>query len=139
MKPTLVIDCSITMAWCFSDEGTAETARIQDRLITEAAIVPAHWFLEVANVLAIAEKLQRIAAADCTQFVELLAAFDIQADNEYSSRAFSHILPLSRAHALTSYDAAYLDLAQRRQLPLASLDGDLRRIAVGLGLEVLGK
>ena len=72
MKPTLIIDCSMTMAWCFADEGTEETAKIQDRLITEAAIVPAHWFLEVANVLAMAEKRKRISAADSTEFVKLL-------------------------------------------------------------------
>jgi predicted nucleic acid-binding protein len=139
MKPTLIIDCSMTMAWCFADEGTDETAKIQDRLIAEAAVVPAHWFLEVANVLAMAEKRGRISAADSTQFVKLLTALDIQVDDEFLTRAFDHILPLSRSHALTSYDAAYLDLALRRQLPLASLDDNLRQVATRLGVEVLGK
>ncbi|MHB8973416.1 MAG: type II toxin-antitoxin system VapC family toxin [Pirellulaceae bacterium] len=139
MKPTLVLDCSMAMAWCFADEGTQGTAEIQDRLVAEAAIVPGHWFLEVANVLALAEKRQRISAADVVQFVKLLAAFDIQVDNEFSARAFDHILPLSRGHGLTTYDAAYLDLAIRRQLPLASLDDDLCRVAAHLDVAVLGK
>ncbi|NUQ61937.1 MAG: type II toxin-antitoxin system VapC family toxin [Pirellulales bacterium] len=139
MKPSLIIDCSLTMAWCFGDEGTEETARIQDRLVAEAAVVPAHWFLEVANVLAMAEKHKRISAADSTQFVAQLAALDIQIDDQSSGRAFDHLLPLSRSYGLTSYDAAYLDLALRRQLPLASLDDDLRCVAKSLGLEVLGK
>ena len=139
MKPTLIIDCSIAMAWCFADEGTEETAEIQDRLITEAAIVPAHWSLEVANVLAMAEKRKRISNADATEFVKLLGALDIQVDEETSARVFDHVLPLSRSHALTSYDAAYLELALRRRLPLASLDDDLRRAATNLGIQVLGK
>jgi predicted nucleic acid-binding protein len=139
MKPTLIIDCSIAMAWGFADEGTELTAKIQDRLITEAAIVPAHWSLEVANVLAMAEKRKRISIADATEFVKLLGALDIQVDEETSARVFDHILPLSRSHALTSYDAAYLELALRRRLPLASLDDDLRRVATSLGVQVLGK
>ena len=139
MKPALIIDCSITMAWCFADEGTDETAKIQDRLVTEAAIVPAHWSLEVANVLAMAEKRKRISAADSTEFVKLLGVLDIQIDEETPARVFAHVLPLSRSHALTSYDAAYVDLALRRHLPLASLDDDLRRVATSLGVQVLGK
>ena len=82
MTPTLIIDCSLTMSWCFADEATEETARIQDRLVTEAALAPAHWFLEVTNVLRMAEKRNRISAADATQFVQLLGALDIQVDDE---------------------------------------------------------
>lgn len=138
MKATLIIDCSITMAWCFADEGTEYTAHIQDRLIAEAALVPAHWVLEVTHVLAMAEKRKRISAADATEFVKLLAVLEIHIDNDASARAFRHILPLCRDHSLTSYDAAYLDLALRQQLPLASLDEDLCRAATSLGVEVLG-
>jgi len=139
MTPSLIIDCSITMAWCFADEATVETARVQDRLIAEAAVVPSHWFLEVVNVLVTAEKRERIASADVTSFLHLLAALDIQTDHETSTRAFDHLPALCRSHRLTSYDAAYLDLAVRRRLPLASLDDDLRQAAIGLGIEVLGK
>ena len=139
MTPSLIIDCSITMAWCFADEATVETARVQDRLIAEAAVVPSHWFLEVVNVLAMAEQRKRIAAADASNFLHLLAALDIQTDHETSARAFDHLPPLCRSHGLRSYDAAYLDLAVRRRLPLASLDDDLRQAAITLGIQVLGK
>ncbi len=139
MTPGLIIDCSITMAWCFADEATVETARVQDRLIAQAAVVPAHWFLEVVNVLVMAERRQRIAAADAVNFLHLLAALDIQTDHDTSARAFEHLPPLCRAHGLTSYDAAYLDLAVRRRLPLASLDDDLRQVAGRFGIQVLGK
>jgi predicted nucleic acid-binding protein len=139
MKPALILDCSMAMAWCFADESTPETARIQDRMAAEAAVVPGHWFLEVANVLAMAEKRKRISAGDSLQFVQLLSLLDIQVDEEASRRAFDPILPLCRKHGLTSYDAAYLDLALRRQVPLASLDDALRQAATSLGMQVLGK
>jgi len=139
MKPTLIIDCSMTMAWCFADESTPETVGIQDRLASEAAVVPAHWFLEVVNVLTIAEKRKRISPDDASQFVHMLSVLDIQVDEEASGRAFDHILPLCRSHGLTSYDAAYLDLVLRRQLPLASLDVALRQAVTSLGMQVLGK
>ena len=139
MTPTLIIDCSIAMAWCFSDEATKKTAELQDRLVEEAALVPAHWFLEVTNVLAMAEKRKRIPVVNTSRFLQLLSALDIQVDQEASTRAFDHLLPLCRNHRLTSYDAAYLDLAVRRQLPLASLDDDLRRAAASLGVALEGR
>jgi len=139
MTPALIIDCSITMAWCFADEATVETAAVQDRLIAEAAVVPSHWFLEVVNVLVMAEKRWRISAADASSFLQLLSALDIQPDHETFPRAFAQLPPLCRTHGLASYDAAYLDLALRRQLPLATLDDDLRRAAMGMGITVLGK
>ena len=139
MKPTLILDCSMTMAWCFADESTPETMSIQDRLASEAAVVPAHWFLEVVNVLTMAEKRKRISPDDASQFVQLLSVLDIQVDEEASRRAFDHILPLCRSHGLTSYDTAYLDLVLRRQLPLASLDDALRQGVTSHGMQVLGK
>jgi predicted nucleic acid-binding protein len=139
MKPTLIVDCSIAMAWCFGDESTRETSEVQNRLAAEAALVPALWFLEVANVLAMAEKRKRISATDSTQFVQLLSYLDIQVDEDDPRRAFNIVLPLCRSHGLTSYDATYLELAIRSQLPLASLDDALRRAATSVGLEVLGK
>jgi len=139
VKPTLIIDCSLTMALCFADEFTAAVGEVQDRMASEAALVPAHWSLEVANVLAMAEKRKRISNSDAAHFVRLLAGLDIQIDEESPSRVFDHVLPLCRSQSLTSYDAAYLDLALRTQLPLATLDNDLRRAATGLGVLLLGK
>ncbi len=139
MTPTLIIDCSITMSWCFADEATEASAQVQDRLVAEAAVVPSHWYLEVVNVLAMAEKRQRISAADSSQFLKLLDDVEIHDDGETAARAFHDLLPLCRSHGLTSYDAAYLELAIRRQLPLASLDDQLRQAAINVGVAVLGK
>ena len=139
MNPSLVVDSSMTVAWCFKEERTPATDAIQDRLVVEEALVPEHWFLEVANALLVGERRKRIKAADVSQFLRELNNLLIRVDDQLPMRAFDHILPLSRTHALTTYDAAYLDLALRRQLPLASLDYDLRRAATALGVQVLGK
>jgi predicted nucleic acid-binding protein len=139
MTPDLVIDCSVTMSWCFIEETTAATAAVQDRLQNEAALVPAHWFLEVTNVLWVAENRKRLSNSGADEFLAKLRLLEIQVDHESPARAFDHVLPLCRHHGLTSYDAAYLELALRRQLPLASLDDDLRAAANKLGVELLGK
>jgi predicted nucleic acid-binding protein len=139
LKPAFVIDCSITMTWCFGSEATAAAARIQDRLEKEPALVPAHWFLEVTNVLALAEKRKRITQAQSATFLGLLDDLEIVIDDAAPSRAFAHVLPLCRSHGLTSYDAAYLEVALRRGVPLATLDDDLRAGARSLGVDLLGK
>jgi len=139
LSAALIIDCSITMAWCFEDEATVAASIIQDRLDNETALVPSHWYLEVANVLAISERRNRISPTSSAEFLTWLASREIESDSEAQGRAFDHLLPLCRAHRLTAYDAVYLDLALRRRLPLASLDDDLRAAAESLGLEVLGR
>ncbi len=139
MNPALVVDSSITVAWCFTDEMTSATNEIQDRLAVEPALVPEHWCLEVANALLVSERRKRIVMTDVSQFLAALGHLLIQVDDQLSSRSFDHILPLSRTHNLTTYDAAYLDLAIRRGLPLASLDDDLRRAAKKVGVKLLGK
>src|SRR5207253_1828584 len=98
-----------------------------------------HWCLEVANALLVGERRKRIATAVVSQFLAALGNLLIQFDDQLPARAFDHILPLSRAYNLTTYDAAYLYLAIRRHLPLASLDMDLRRAAKAAGVKLLGK
>ncbi|MBI3184037.1 MAG: type II toxin-antitoxin system VapC family toxin [Myxococcales bacterium] len=134
-----IIDCSITMSWCFADEATPAASKVQDRLESEAALVPTHWCLEVVNVLAMAEKRKRITPAKSAAFLGLLKAVDIEIDGETAGRAFGHLLTLCRSHGLTSYDAAYLELALRRGLPLATLDDELRSAARKLGIGLIGK
>ena len=139
MNPAFIIDCSITMSWCFADEATPAASKVQNRLESEAALVPAHWGLEVVNVLAMAEKRKRITPAKGAEFLGLLNAVDIEVDGETAGRAFHQLPPLCRSHGLTSYDAAYLELALRRGLPLATLDDDLRSAAKKLGVGLIGK
>jgi predicted nucleic acid-binding protein len=139
MNAAFIVDCSLAMTWVFNDEATPATTSLLRRLATEAMLVPAHWFLEVANVLVVAERKGRITVAQSAQFLGLLSTLNVQVDDLVSPRAFDHVLPLARAHLLSSYDAAYLDLALRTQLPLASLDEPLCQAAAKLGVILLGK
>jgi predicted nucleic acid-binding protein len=100
--------------------------------------VPAWWFIEVTNVLAMAERKGRITPAQSDAFVADIDKLGIERDDEAPDRAFTHILALCRTHRLTSYDAIYLDLAVRCNLPLATLDVDLRKTAKKLGVRLLG-
>lgn len=139
MIPGFVLDASVTMAWCFPDEATTLTSGLLDRMKTEAAAIPAVWYLEITNALAVAERKGRIPPVEVARFIALLEQCDLEADDQPANQAFTHLLPLCRGHRLTSYDAAYLELALRRHLPLASLDDDLRAAATSLGVQVLGK
>ena len=137
MSAAFVLDCSIAMAWLFHDEATLETTALLNRLATETALVPSWWFIEITNVLALAERKGRITPAQSDAFVANLGKLGIERDDEAPDRAFTHLLALCRTHGLTSYDAIYLDLAVRRSLPLATLDQDLRRTGEKLGLRLL--
>jgi len=138
MSPAFVVDCSIAMAWLFNDEATPKTAALLNRLATETALVPAWWFIEITNVLAMAERKGRITPAQSDAFIADLGKLGIERDDAAPDRAFTHLLALCRMHRLTSYDAIYVDLAVRRNLPLATLDLDLRKTAKKLGVSLLG-
>jgi predicted nucleic acid-binding protein len=133
----LVIDASVALAWCFGDEQTEATARLLERVQTDAAAVPSLWHLEVANVLALAERRRRITSAESTELIALLETLEIVVDEETPARALNRVFDLAREQRLTAYDAAYLELAMRLGLPLASKDGDLCDAAERLGVSVL--
>lgn len=138
MSAAFVVDCSIAVAWLFHDEATPKTAVLLNRLATESALVPAWWFMEITNVLALAERKGRITPMQSDAFIADLSKLGIVRDDEAPDRAFTHILALCRTYRLTCYDAIYLDLAIRRSLPLATLDDDLRKTAKKLGIALLG-
>ena len=138
MNAAFVVDCSIAMAWLFQGEATPKTSALLNRLATETALVPAWWFIEITNVLALAERKRRITQAQSDAFLADLGKLGIERDDEAPDRAFTHLLALCRTHRLTSYDAIYLDLAIRQRLPLATLDDDLRKTAKKLGIGLLG-
>jgi predicted nucleic acid-binding protein len=132
-----VFDASVTMAWCFDDERTAATDALLTRLATSPATVPQIWPLEVANVLALAMRKGRLTPAKRAQFIALLEASPIHVDAATAGGAFGATLALADAHGLTVYDAAYLELATRLALPLATLDADLRGAAARAGVPLL--
>ncbi len=133
-----VLDASVTLAWCFADEATPATDDPLDRLTDEAAIAPALWPLEVANALAMAERRERMSGAALTRSVNLLQQLAVGIDDAAHQRAFGDLLSLARRERLTVYDAAYLELALRLGVPLASKDAKLRNAAARLGVALLG-
>lgn len=133
----LVLDASVALSWCFKNEATAAADRILERLGDETASVPAIWHLEIANGLALSERRRRITPARSAEFIALLETLEIIVDEETPSRALGRVLDLAREERLTAYDAAYLELAMRLGIRLASKDGDLCDAAERLGVNVL--
>jgi predicted nucleic acid-binding protein len=115
------------MAWSFEDESDAYA--VLDRLATTAAVVPALWPLEVANALLMGQRRRRFTEAETIKWTGILAALPIIVDAETNAHAWGTTLGLARRHSLTAYDAAYLELAIRRGLPLATIDAKLKTAA----------
>lgn len=140
MSLKFVLDCSVAAAWFFQDEAALPTDELLDQLIEDGqAVVAAHWALEVGNTLLMAEQRKRCSVAESGQFLAVLDALPIEADHDTAARASTSTLALARTHNLTVYDAAYLELAMRRGLPLATLDRELRTVARKIGIECLPK
>ena len=134
-----VLDASFTLCWCFENQATDYSEAILERLAGgEEASVPFIWPLEVANVLLTAEKRKILKFAQVTGFLEELGGWPIQVDTVGVERAFQQILSMARQHHLSAYDASYLELAVRQGLPLATLDNDLRKAAVAVGIRIAG-
>lgn len=117
------------MAWCFNDEITPYTENLLERLgnLEDSAVVPTLWLYEVTNVARLAARKGRITEAKADLFLESLIALPIEVEPAPTRvEIFSSLSTLMGKHKLTSYDAAYLELAVRRRLPLATLDIELR-------------
>jgi predicted nucleic acid-binding protein len=128
--PGFVLDASVTLAWALAGEVRAEEARaLVHRVADEAAIVPALWRLEVGNGLLMGERRGRIRTERVDAVWRQLGELPIEIDAETNARAWNGTAALARRHGLTLYDAAYLELAARRSLPLATFDGPLARAA----------
>lgn len=134
---SLVLDASVALAFVYLDELTPATARLGEIVRTSGAWVPSIWRLEVANSLQTHIRRRRIDAKFRAIALASLSALDIQVDPDTDTFAWSTTLELADQLTLTSYDACYLELAQRRGLPLATLDKDLRSASNKLGIPVL--
>ncbi len=120
-----VLDASITMSWCFADESTPYSRGVLQSLFDTYAEVPVLWPFEVANVLAVGERRQRITAALSDEFLKALSGPDIRIEQRTLPVTSKDLLLRVRRYGLTAYDAAYLELAKRKDLPLATLDKEL--------------
>jgi predicted nucleic acid-binding protein len=129
----LVLDASVALGWCFEDEGPGSIMVLQ-ALRTDEAIVPSIWPLEVGNALLVGERRGRLTSADARRFVELLRGLPITLDLETGDRGLADVLAVARERGLTTYDAAYLELAMRLGIPLATADERLVAAAAAEGV-----
>ena len=132
-----VVDASVALAWCFEDKATAYAESVLDRLQQTEAVVPAIWPLEVANVLLMAERRQRLTEAQTARLVQLLWGLPITIDTEGLTQALGPMLSLGREYGLSAYDTSYLELAMRQGLSLATQDADLREAAARAGVPLV--
>ncbi len=132
-----VLDCSVTMAWYFRDQADAYCDAALASLRAGEALVPSIWPLEVANVLVLAERRKFLDKEDTSGFLKLLSELRIAVEEDTSRRAMGPILTLARERNLSAYDAAYLELAMREGLPLATRDQALKKAARSLGVSLV--
>lgn len=132
-----VLDASTALAWAFDDECDDRAIQLLESLRSAEARVPHIWGLEVANALVMAERRGRIAADQSRRFMRLLLDLPIAVEPVERRRPLEELPRLARTHGLSSYDAAYLDLALRYGIPLATRDQALLRGAVEAGVRTL--
>jgi predicted nucleic acid-binding protein len=135
---SLVLDSSTTVAWLYREEATQSIDAIFENLTETSAWVPGLWHLEVANVLQTGIRRRRHAADFRDRVLSDLSELPIHVDSETHRQAWGATARLAERHRLTLYDAAYLELALRRSLPLATLDEDLRTAAGAERVSLLG-
>jgi predicted nucleic acid-binding protein len=135
---SLVLDPLLTLSWYFEDERTPAADELLDRVAEAGALVPSLWRLEIANGFQTAIRRGRIDTAFRDKALAQLARMPIRIDPDTDSYAWTNTLQLADRFRLTGYDPAYLELAQRRVLPLATLDKPLRAAAGALGITLLG-
>lgn len=134
-----VLDNSVAMRCAFKNgkpKALTYALAVLDRFEEADAVVPALWHLEVANVLLAAERDARVGEADALGFMARLGALPIHTDQAAPAAVRGQTFLLAREHALSAYDAAYMELAIRESLPLATLDSDLRKAAKRAGVKI---
>jgi predicted nucleic acid-binding protein len=131
-----VLDASITACWAFDDEDHPDASLAFERMRAEEGVVPSLWWFEVRNILIVNERRRRIAESGTASFLLNLALLRLRLDQSPDEAA---VLRLARTYRLSVYDAAYLELAQRERLALATLDADLRTAATTEGVALVSR
>lgn len=137
MKQTFVADASVAVGWVHPAQATPQTEAMLDAIAQGAILeVPALWPLEVANALTVLVRRKKLTENERQTGLGWLRTLPLRIDNEMSSLAFSRLSELATTYHLSVYDAAYLELAQRRKLTLSCNDGPLRKAATQLGVDL---
>jgi predicted nucleic acid-binding protein len=135
----LVLDASVCLSWLFPDEENEWSNAVMRRLRneTQRLVVPAHWVVEVSNGLVVGSRRKRIKSEQIPLFWDALATLPVEMQPALTLTEAKGVVALSEKHSLTVYDATYLDLAQRRNIPLGTLDRELTRAATAAGVVLL--
>jgi predicted nucleic acid-binding protein len=133
----IVIDASVALAWCFPDEASGYADGVLLALENVTIIVPAIWPVEIANALVVGERRKRIRQPEVRRFVELLKGLEIVEDAQPVSDTLGNVFPIAQKYSLSAYDAAYLDVAIRHDISLATLDESLQKAARSADIEIL--
>jgi len=131
-----VLDASIVASWCFPDEAHPFADAAFERIASDTAIAPSLLWFELRNVLLMGERRKRLTQTQTSGFLQQIGDLPIETDIESESDV---ILNLARTYQLTVYDAAYLELAQRKSLPLATLDSALMDAARAVHVLLVGE
>jgi len=135
---SLVLDSSVALAWVYADETSDAVLGLFDDIRISGAWVPGLWRWEIANVLQLNVRRGRHAGDFRDSALAGLALLPVKVDAEADRQAWSATVSLAERHGLTIYDAAYLEIASRRKIGLASLDRQLRAAAMSEGVQLLG-
>jgi predicted nucleic acid-binding protein len=125
----LVLDVSVAVAWHFADERDAQVLAVRDAVVANGALVPAHFWLELANALLSAAVAGRMGPSDARASLDDMAALPIRIETLAPADSARAAFRVAAPHRLAAYDAAYLELAERAALPLATKDRALARAA----------
>jgi len=131
-----VLDASVAACWALQDEQHIYADLARERIVTDPAIAPSLWWFEMRNILLIKERVSRITEAESAIFLGWMNRLGVELDRAPQS---SEVLRLARRYKLTVYDAAYLELAQRNRVPLATLDANLVDAAKAEGVPIIGE
>jgi predicted nucleic acid-binding protein len=126
----------VALAWCFPDEASEYADSVLVAVENQTVIVPAIWAVEITNALRAGERRKRIRQPDVRRSIELVNGLRVVEDGQLFADTASNILPLAREYDLSAYDAAYLDVAVRHEIPLATLDGALQKACKTAGIHI---
>jgi predicted nucleic acid-binding protein len=133
-----IIDASVALSWLFADEFTPAAEALLKQANDNAVFGPSHLWLEISNGALMGERRGRVESSQTILWLGQIAALGISIDRGNPSLGLDGLLPIARLHGLTVYDAAYLELAARLRLPLATFDKRLASAARNVGVEVIG-
>jgi predicted nucleic acid-binding protein len=132
----IAIDASVALAWCFPDEASNYADSVLLALENQTVIVPTIWAVEITNALLVGEWRKRIRQPEIRRFVDLLKGLSVVEERQKFAETVSNVLPLAREYDLSAYDAAYLDVAIRHEIPLATLDAAMQKACTAAGIEI---